>query len=66
MSNKLTKERKSKFAVGFKDPTACGGVAWIKFDPSFDRTPLTKERVDTFERAIQYGKEMGFGEAVIP
>ena len=65
--DKLTKERKSKFKVGFKDPTANYGVAWITFDPkcSLNFIPSTRENINTIERAIRYGREMGFGEAVI-
>jgi hypothetical protein len=42
----------------FPDPTASNGIAKIKFDPTFDKIPSTKELVNTRDLGWQYWNEV--------
>ena len=46
------------FSIQVVDETAVGGVAVLRFDPTFDRLPSTKEFINTRALAYQYYKEL--------
>jgi hypothetical protein len=49
---------KKCFTMEFPDPTASNGIAKIKFDPTFDKIPSTKELVNTRDLGWQYWNEV--------
>ena len=53
------------FTMRFFDVTADNGMAKLRFDPTFDRVPSSRQLVNTSELGRQYFKEVCKHETIL-